>query len=263
MFSPSETLAPTPVNVAPPLETVVLSPVSLAPPPVPSAPPLGSLTSPPVLPTALPPVDPAQPPVIAAVPTVMATGPPDLHATPPSPPLAPHPVQYPSLPPPLQSALSSVPWPSTFAPWNYNPASMPYSDHPAQYHLSRSAFNYPVQATMCSTSALPPSSPQQPQATDMSPFIATSYGIPKPMIPCFESGKENDFALLKVALDNLLNSHLHLNEQYKYQVLLGHLKLPSVLQLAKAYMHDLRPYTTACRLYRTSMASLVSLFKAS
>lgn len=117
---------------------------------------------------------------------------------------------------------------------------------PSLYAIfSSSAFNYPVQATMCSTSALPPSSPQQPQAADISPFIATSYGIPKPMIPCFESGKENDFALLKMALDNLLNSHLHLNEQYKYQVLLGHLKLPSVLQLAKANMHDLRPYTTA------------------
>ncbi len=65
------------------------------------------------------------------------------------------------------------------------------------------------------------------------------------MIPCFESGKESDFALLKMALDNLLNNHLHLNEQYKYQVLLGHLKLQSALQLAKAYMHDPRPYTTA------------------
>ncbi len=98
---------------------------------------------------------------------------------------------------------------------------------------------------MCSTSVLPPSSPQLPQAADVSPFVATSYGIPKPMIPCFESGKESDFALLKMALDNLLNNHLHLNEQYKYQVLLGHLKVQSALQLAKAYMHDPRPYTTA------------------
>lgn len=65
------------------------------------------------------------------------------------------------------------------------------------------------------------------------------------MIPCFESGKESDFALLKMALDNLLNSHVHLNEQYKYQVLLGHLKLQSALQLAKAFMHDPRPYTAA------------------
>ncbi|XP_025763702.1 uncharacterized protein LOC109202593 [Oreochromis niloticus] len=65
------------------------------------------------------------------------------------------------------------------------------------------------------------------------------------MIPSFESGRESDFALLKMALDNLLNSHPHLNEQYKYQVLLGHLQLPSAIQLAKAYMHDPTPYTTA------------------
>lgn len=65
------------------------------------------------------------------------------------------------------------------------------------------------------------------------------------MVPYFDSGRESDFALLKMALDNLLNSHRHLNEQYKYQVLLGHLKLPSALQLAKAYMHDPRPYTRA------------------
>jgi len=29
------------------------------------------------------------------------------------------------------------------------------------------------------------------------------------------------------------------------KVLLGHLKLPSALQLAKAFMHDPRPYTAA------------------
>lgn len=52
------------------------------------------------------------------------------------------------------------------------------------------------------------------------------------------------YCIYGMVLDNLLNSHLHLNEQYKYQVLLGHLKLQSVLQIAKAYMHDPRPYTT-------------------
>ncbi|XP_028306550.1 uncharacterized protein LOC114465615 [Gouania willdenowi] len=48
-----------------------------------------------------------------------------------------------------------------------------------------------------------------------------------------------------MALDNLMGSHGHLNEQYKYQVLLGHLKLPSALHLAKAYMYDTQPYTAA------------------
>ncbi|KAI3358997.1 hypothetical protein L3Q82_015384, partial [Scortum barcoo] len=71
------------------------------------------------------------------------------------------------------------------------------------------------------------------------------HSAPHPTASFFESGKESDFALLRMALDNLLSSHLHLSEQYKYQVLLGHLKLPSALHLAKAYMHDPRPYTMA------------------
>lgn len=96
----------------------------------------------------------------------------------------------------------------------------------------------------------------------MFPFTATSYGIPKPMIPCFESGKESDFALLKMVLDNLLNSHLHLNEHYKYQVLLGHLKLQSALQLAKAYMHDPRTYTTAMQALQDKCGQLRQLIQS-
>ncbi len=76
-------------------------------------------------------------------------------------------------------------------------------------------------------------------------LAASAYGIPKPVIPSFESGCESDFALLKMALDNLMNNQQQLSEQYKYQVLLGHLKLPSAIQLAMAYMHDPRPYTAA------------------
>lgn len=84
----------------------------------------------------------------------------------------------------------------------------------------------------------------QPQlGADM--LFAAAFGIPRPTLPVFESGRESDFALLKMALDSLLNNHSHLNEQYKYQVLLSHLKLPSALQLAKAYMHHPSPYTAA------------------
>lgn len=86
-------------------------------------------------------------------------------------------------------------------------------------------------------------SPAQPPGLEM---LATSaYGVPKPAIPYFDTGMESDFALLKMALDNVMNNQPHLSEHYKYQVLLSHLKLPSALQLAKAYMYDLRPYTTA------------------
>lgn len=68
-------------------------------------------------------------------------------------------------------------------------------------------------------------------------LIAPAFGIPKPMLPVFESGRESEFALLKMALNSLLNNHTHLSEQHKYQVLLSHPKLSSALQLAKAFMH--------------------------
>lgn len=76
-------------------------------------------------------------------------------------------------------------------------------------------------------------------------LIASSYGIPKPTLPPFESGRESDVALLKMALDNLMSSHPHLGEHYKYQVFLGQPRLPSAFQLAKSFMYDPRPFTAA------------------
>lgn len=48
-----------------------------------------------------------------------------------------------------------------------------------------------------------------------------------------------------MALNNLLNTHAHFTEQFKYQVLLDHLKLPSAYKLAQAYMYHPKPYTSA------------------
>lgn len=229
MFPPSQTLAQPTANMVSPPASVALSPVSLslpstpclAPPPVPSASLPVTIALPPVLHKALPPAALVQPPVNAAAPTVTTTGPQELHAALPSLPLAPHPTSCaesisPSTP---TSPPHSVPWPSSLVPGNYNQASLPYPAHPAQHHPSRSAFDHPVQATMCRASALNSSGPPQPQVTEVSLSV-----------------KEGDFALLKMTLDHPLNSHLHLTEQYKYQVLLGHLKLQKALQLAKAYM---------------------------
>lgn len=46
-----------------------------------------------------------------------------------------------------------------------------------------------------------------------------------------------------MVLDKTMSNHRHVKERYKYQVLLGHLKLLRILQHTKAYMHDLRPCT--------------------
>ncbi|XP_019204872.1 uncharacterized protein LOC109196100 [Oreochromis niloticus] len=77
--------------------------------------------------------------------------------------------------------------------------------------------------------------------------IASSYGLPKPKLTVFSSGKESDFALLKKGLDSVLGPHKHLSEDYKYQILLDHLKFPSAFQVAKRYIHDPTPYTSAMR----------------
>ncbi|XP_077374267.1 uncharacterized protein LOC144016825 [Festucalex cinctus] len=103
------------------------------------------------------------------------------------------------------------------------------------------ASSFPVQAPTPAPAPYPGLQPQL--GADL--LIASAFGIPKPTLPVFESGRESDFALLKMALDSLLNNHSHLSEHYKYQVLLSHLKLPSALQLAKAYMHHVSPYTEA------------------
>ena len=82
-------------------------------------------------------------------------------------------------------------------------------------------------------------------ASIMELLVATAFGVPKPRLPYFESGKESDFVLLNMALENLLDIHAHLSEQYKFQVLMDHLRLPSAYKLAKSYMHASTPYTSA------------------
>lgn len=67
----------------------------------------------------------------------------------------------------------------------------------------------------------------------------------RPSLPVFSRGRESDFSRFKRSLDRVLKNDLCLSEQQKYQVLLGLLKLPSALQLAKAYIHDPTPYTSA------------------
>lgn len=95
--------------------------------------------------------------------------------------------------------------------------------------------------------------PAPPPITDQ--LIASSYGMLKPSLSYFESGRESDFAIFKMALYDLLSSHRHLNELYKYKVLLAHLKLQSAVLLANAYMHDQLPYISALQACRTSMVS--------
>ncbi|KAI3363602.1 hypothetical protein L3Q82_001235 [Scortum barcoo] len=46
-------------------------------------------------------------------------------------------------------------------------------------------------------------------------LLATALGIPQPSLSVFESGRESDFALLKLALDNVLESNLRAAALYQ------------------------------------------------
>ncbi|KAK7944426.1 hypothetical protein WMY93_000154 [Mugilogobius chulae] len=91
--------------------------------------------------------------------------------------------------------------------------------------------------------AQPPVSASVPNITEMA--IASSFGIPKPKLTVFSSGKESDFLMLKKGLDSVLAPHSHLTEDYKYQVLLDHLNFPAATQIAKRYINSATPYTSA------------------
>lgn len=55
--------------------------------------------------------------------------------------------------------------------------------------------------------------------------------------------------MLKKGLDSVLGPHKHLAEDYKYQVLLDLIRLPSALQVAKRLINSPTPYTSAMKGY--------------
>lgn len=175
----------------------------------------------------------------------------------PAPPRLAHVVQ--AIPHPVSQLLTSAPLPPMTQQLAQHFVSQPPVVHQPAYSYTQPAVEPPNSVHHDSRGATPFATPH---VTPAAPVLSTPYtgytplpgaelllasalGIPRPSLPVFESGLESDFALLKLALDNVLDSNLHLSEQHKYQVLLGHIKFPSALQLAKAYMHDPAPYTHA------------------
>ncbi|KAK0139052.1 hypothetical protein N1851_024407 [Merluccius polli] len=67
----------------------------------------------------------------------------------------------------------------------------------------------------------------------------------KPSFLFFTREDPHEFVMLNMALENLLPSVEH--EQYKYHILLDHLKLDSAHHLALAYAHHPQPYTTSLK----------------
>lgn len=56
---------------------------------------------------------------------------------------------------------------------------------------------------------------------------------------------ESDFKLLKGGLGSLLGPLKYLTQDCKYQILIERLKLPSAYHLAKRYVNNPIPYTSA------------------
>lgn len=158
------------------------------------------------------------------------------------------PTATPAIPAPLANSTAQLQGPVPMVPRSVRlqPAPVSSAAHQPAYSYSRPAME-PLISTHHGQQTAPvfyAPSPGYAPLPGAELLLATALGIPRPPLPVFESGRESDFALLKLAPDNVLGSNVHLSKQYKYQVLIGHIKLPSALQLAKVYMHDPAPYTS-------------------
>ncbi len=73
------------------------------------------------------------------------------------------------------------------------------------------------------------------------PTRERTYRGPIPSIPDFTAEDPRQFARLRISLDNLLP--LDATEQFKYQILLEHLKFEEALLIADSYSNSRYPYT--------------------
>ncbi|KAL6483178.1 hypothetical protein MHYP_G00080500 [Metynnis hypsauchen] len=146
------------------------------------------------------------------------------------------PTHY-SLPPSIQ--YQSYPQYPAYPPEVYPPGGY----YPYYTSLPPAAHMPPMPSLAPYGQPVPPRGPTAPGILEMA--IASSYGIPKPKLIPFSSGKESDFIMMKKGLYSVLSPHKHLTEDYKYQVLLDLLKLPNAYQVAKRYVNDPTPYSSA------------------
>lgn len=70
---------------------------------------------------------------------------------------------------------------------------------------------------------------------------AAEYRGPKPSLPYLVHKDPSEFALLKLALHNLLPGDA--SELFKYQILVDHLQLEEARLIADSFLHSPYPYT--------------------
>ncbi|XP_040920966.1 uncharacterized protein LOC121200005 [Toxotes jaculatrix] len=121
-----------------------------------------------------------------------------------------------------------------------------------QPHVYSSQSAYPPQSQLSQPAPAPPSQlvPMHQHQLTLPPAPALLNDRPRyssrievPSFPNFTQEDPHEFAMLKMALNNLLPPDEP--ELYKYHILLDHLHLSSARHIALSYAHDPRPYTMA------------------
>ncbi|KAG5283706.1 hypothetical protein AALO_G00045080 [Alosa alosa] len=175
-------------------------------------------------------------------------------------PFPPPPQQQLSFPPPVSRAPSIQPLTQSWQPTN----PPDHSQFPAtsQVSVSRNpllpAYTLPPQTV---PAAMARSAQSVYQSRNVQPHHLTSVAllghlappsgrlqsyrkVEGPSFPYLTSEDESQY-MIKMALSNLLDPGE--SEQYKYHILLDHLKVDQVRRLALAYVHAQDPYTQAIR----------------
>lgn len=156
---------------------------------------------------------------------------------------------------PVQSRVS-LPQSSAHPPWQYQgPAPFPYQAMGYQsgpVYTTSTAVSYPGQPIPQPTNSVIQSLPAMP------PLISYS-ALPAPAAPpmgrrLYRSSvegpnltaeDETQYCLLRMALNNLLDPEE--SQQYKYHILLDHLKIDSAKRLALAFAYSSTPYSEAIK----------------
>lgn len=142
---------------------------------------------------------------------------------------------------PIPPAVAAVPLPVTHL-LSQQPQGGALAAYPSHGHPGDVGYPYPQPQALAYLQ--PQSAGPSPALTQLAvaPWVTSSH-IEAPSFPYSVHDDPLEFTMLKMALFNLFPQEAH--EQYKYHILLNHLKLETARQLALAYAHSPHPYTCA------------------
>ncbi len=159
-------------------------------------------------------------------------------------------------------SLDHTQWPSqtTSAQLPLQPQPIPHASAAnVGYHTQPHSVGHPVNFVVQQPTSFIQPIVSTTQATENTvlhshpysqPYYGSQYAVSYPVsrvqgpsFPFLENDDPQEFAMLQLALTNLLSPYE--SEHYKYHILLDHLKFPPARNLALAYANDPRPYSMA------------------